>query len=127
MTTENTDTPLMADCNPLLVLPIPAAEGYPASWMHCMIHLNPETGEMHSDGDHRVRQWIQDRLAKLPLQSVKAEQPDRESVRMIRDVPLQEGDLAVECSNPGHFLKVHPDVFGKIANHPAYSYFRKKP
>jgi len=37
-------------------------EEYPNNWQHCMIHLNPETGEMHSDGDHRVRKWIQDRL-----------------------------------------------------------------
>ena len=41
----------------------PASEGYPEGWWHCMIHLNPETGEMHSDGDHRVRTWIQDKLA----------------------------------------------------------------
>ena len=41
----------------------PASEGYPEGWWHCTIHLNPETGEMHSDGDHRVRTWIQDKLA----------------------------------------------------------------
>lgn len=34
-------------------------EAYPEGWLHCMIHLNPETGEMHSDGDHRVREWIE--------------------------------------------------------------------
>ena len=34
-------------------------EGYPKNWKHCVIHLNPETGEMHSDGDHSVRGWIQ--------------------------------------------------------------------
>jgi hypothetical protein len=43
---------------------IPQAEGYPSNWMHCQIHLNPETGEMHSDGNHRVREWIQNRLSK---------------------------------------------------------------
>jgi len=37
-------------------------ETYPANWMHCVIHLNPDTGEMHSDGDHRVRDWIRDRI-----------------------------------------------------------------
>jgi len=37
-------------------------EAYPPGWKHCTIHLNPETGEMHSDGDHSVREWIQDRL-----------------------------------------------------------------
>ena len=45
----------------------PASEGYPEGWWHCMIHLNPETGEMHSDGDHRVRTWIQDKLANPTL------------------------------------------------------------
>ena len=39
-----------------------ACEGYPDTWQHCIIHLNPATGEMHSDGDHRVRLWIKDRL-----------------------------------------------------------------
>lgn len=39
-------------------------EGYPKNWIHCMIRLNPETGEMHSDGDHSVRHWIESRLAK---------------------------------------------------------------
>lgn len=42
----------------------PASEGYPEGWRHCTIHLNPETGGMHSDGDHRVRTWIQDKLRK---------------------------------------------------------------
>lgn len=37
-------------------------EDYPDHWQHCMIHLNPKTGEMHSDGDHRVREWIQNNL-----------------------------------------------------------------
>jgi hypothetical protein len=53
--------------HPLVVpLEIPASEGYPAGWMHCKIHLNPETGEMHSDGDHRVRHWIEERIPKTP-------------------------------------------------------------
>ena len=51
--------------------------------------------------------------------------PDRDKLRMIRDVALQEGDWAVECSNPGVFLKVHPDQFGQIASGPAYSFFRE--
>lgn len=38
------------------------AESYPANWKHCIIHLNPSTGEMHSDGDHSVRNWIQERM-----------------------------------------------------------------
>ena len=49
--------------HPLVVpLETPASEGYPDGWMHCKIHLNPETGEMHSDGDHRVRHWIKNRM-----------------------------------------------------------------
>jgi hypothetical protein len=33
-------------------------ESYPNNWKHATIHLNPETGELHSDGDHSVRVWI---------------------------------------------------------------------
>lgn len=38
------------------------SEEYPKEWKHCTIHLNPQTGEIHSDGDHSVREWIQSRL-----------------------------------------------------------------
>lgn len=38
-------------------------EGYPENWEHCVIHLNQETGEMHSDGNHFVRKWIQSQFA----------------------------------------------------------------
>ena len=37
-----------------------AAESYPEDWVHVTLHVNPNTGEMHSDGDHRVRRWIED-------------------------------------------------------------------
>ena len=40
------------------------SEKYPPHWQHATIHLNPDTGEMHSDGDHRVRHWIQQRLKR---------------------------------------------------------------
>lgn len=53
-------------------------------------------------------------------------QPDPATLTTIRDVPLQKGDWAVECSNPGHFLKVHSAIFGHYANNPQYSYFRPK-
>jgi len=44
--------------------------------MHCKIHLNPETGEMHSDGDHRVRHWIKERLGgKKVVQKVPMPKP----------------------------------------------------
>ncbi|MDY6893917.1 MAG: hypothetical protein SVO01_00640 [Thermotogota bacterium] len=38
------------------------SESYPEPWMNCLIYLNPETGEMHSYGDHRVREWIQSQI-----------------------------------------------------------------
>jgi hypothetical protein len=41
-------------------------ESYPAPWIHAMIHLNPTTGEMHSDGNHKVRGWIEDKIRALP-------------------------------------------------------------
>lgn len=43
------------------------SEGYPKGWLHAKIHLNPDTGEMHSDGDHRVRTWIQGRIANTTI------------------------------------------------------------
>jgi len=51
--------------------------------------------------------------------------PPKERLREIRNVPLQEGDLAVDCSNPGVFLRVHPNAIGKSANHSDFSYFRE--
>ena len=52
-------------------------------------------------------------------------QPQRDNLTMIHNVPLQEGDWAVYYSNPGHFLRIHPSKFGKLANDPAYSFFRQ--
>lgn len=46
-------------------------EGYPVGWWHCTIHLNPDTGEMHSDGDHRVRTWIQNQLQEAQRTSCR--------------------------------------------------------
>ena len=70
-----------------------------------------------------------DALGQLNENLVKRrpEQPDPTTLSVLHHgVRLQAGDWAVECSNPGHFLKVHPDQFGKFADHPAYSYFRPK-
>lgn len=39
-------------------------EAYPPNWKHCVIHLNPESGVMHSDGDHSVREWIENKIRK---------------------------------------------------------------
>jgi hypothetical protein len=44
-------------------------ESYPPNWKHCTIHLNPETGEMHSDGDHSVREWIQEKMGTKDIQA----------------------------------------------------------
>lgn len=44
-------------------------EGYPPTWWHCEIHLEPETGTMHSDGDHRVREWLEKRLTSKNTES----------------------------------------------------------
>ena len=41
------------------------SEGYPPNWQHCHIHLNPDTGEMHSDGNHKVREYIQALQSRL--------------------------------------------------------------
>ena len=38
--------------------PPAASEGYPKGWLHAHVHLNPATGEMHADGDHKVRAWL---------------------------------------------------------------------
>lgn len=40
------------------------SETYPDGWLHATIHLNPDTGEIHSDGDHRVRFWLLSHLKK---------------------------------------------------------------
>ena len=37
-------------------------EAYHKEWKHAIIHLNPNTGELHSDGDHSVRVWIQEKI-----------------------------------------------------------------
>jgi hypothetical protein len=37
-------------------------ESYSSKWKHCILHLNPDTGEMHSQGDHSVRKWIEERI-----------------------------------------------------------------
>lgn len=94
MTTKNTDTLLKADCNPRLVVPleIPASEGYPSGWMHCKIHLNPETGEMHSDGDHRVRHWIKDRMLAKE-RPVKTPKTFRERVKTAWEILRHNKEL----------------------------------
>ena len=39
-------------------------EGYPEPWIHATIHLNPETGEMHCDGNRAVHHWILERISE---------------------------------------------------------------
>lgn len=52
--------------------------------------------------------------------------PLKGTTRMIRDVPLQAGDWAVAGIGDGALLRVHPNLYGKMASNPAYSYFRPK-
>lgn len=61
-----------------------SGEGYPANWKHCVIHLNPETGEMHSDGDHSVRQWIEGRITRhsQPSNELKAAREEIEYLKL---------------------------------------------
>jgi hypothetical protein len=40
-------------------------EQYRKEWKHATIHLNTETGEMHSDGNHSVRTFIETQIADL--------------------------------------------------------------
>ena len=51
----------------------------------------------------------------------------RTKYRMIHGVPFEAGDMAVRCDNPGVFIPVHPRMIGKMANDPAYSFFRLIP
>ncbi len=67
-------------------------EGYPSGWQHCTIHLNPITGEMHSDGDHRVRIWIQQ---KLSAAGVIPQQND-ELIRLI-DAEIKHSGVGTEA------------------------------
>jgi len=34
-------------------------ESYPLHWLHVSLHLDPTTLLMNSEGDHRIRQWIE--------------------------------------------------------------------
>jgi len=39
------------------------SESYAKPWTSATIHVNLDTGEMHSDGDHLVRQWIEETIS----------------------------------------------------------------
>ena len=88
------------------------------------LELEPSYEELMED-NARLERIVKD-LNDANRVLFKPEQPDKDTVKGIRDVPLQDGDWAVECTNPGHFLKVHPSEFGKMASNPAYSYYRAK-
>lgn len=44
----------------------PLAEAYPSGWLHAVVHLNPRTGELHSDGDSGVLAHIKQRMFDPP-------------------------------------------------------------
>lgn len=74
----------------------------------------------------RVVRYMRSWLDTDPPHGVGAlSAPLKGAVVMIRDVPLQEGDWAVAGVGDGAFLRVHPDLYGKMASNPAYSYFRR--
>jgi len=37
---------------------MPNLINYPPNWPHATIHINPETAEIHIDGDQRVKEWV---------------------------------------------------------------------
>jgi hypothetical protein len=85
----------------------PASEGYPEGWWHCTIHLNPETGEMHSDGDHRVRTWIQDKLANPSHHDGVVGHPNDLS-------ETKEDNCAFKCARCGHIAIITKPLVAEI-------------
>jgi len=65
------------------------SESYPAPWIHATIHLNPETGEIHSDGDHQVRHWIQEKISTVTT-NLKKEHIDQSLLEICKTVNLLE-------------------------------------
>jgi hypothetical protein len=59
--------------------PRTAAEMYPDPWISAMIHWNPKTGEVQSDGDHTLRHWI------TGMQVALGSHPVKHSLDMILD------------------------------------------
>ena len=47
------------------------SESYAKPWTSATIHVNLDTGEMHSDGDHLVRQWIQETIAMYKMENAE--------------------------------------------------------
>lgn len=39
-------------------------ERYPEPWVSTEVHINPESGETHYDGDPAARDWLLDKIAK---------------------------------------------------------------
>jgi hypothetical protein len=61
-------------CNKLQNSTLNNNEAYPKEWKHATIHLNPETGEIHSDGDDGfVRKWIIDRINSKKWKKISTE------------------------------------------------------
>ena len=61
-------------------------ESYPKNWKHCMIHLNPETGKMHSDGDHSVRTWIEQRISHPDITEQKLAKLEQENRKLKKEI-----------------------------------------
>jgi hypothetical protein len=85
----------------------PPGEGYPAGWLRAVIHLDPATGEAHSDGDHEIRNW----LMKTP----------RDRLVTTHKVELVPESLApprypTTRGPEVHILKTDPAVFDAMAS-----------
>ncbi len=82
-------------------------EGYPPTWWHATIHLDPKTGAMHSDGDHRVRHYVQAQLASFAAENarLKAVLEDVHALRL----------SATGVANPRGDGLTPRDVFRRVA------------
>lgn len=82
-------------------------EGYPVGWLHGYIHLNPKTGEIHTDepsegdgeGPHPIREWL---LGRPPGDRFPADIKSHSGgkyVRQIRSCITHEiiGEVDVYC------------------------------
>lgn len=92
---------------------LPAREGYPEGWLHATIHLNPQYEELHSDGDHRVRHWITEKLMKLS----KAEAKDESSCKELNSALSQLTEAESRLAEKDKEIAALSGALSKISNH----------
>jgi hypothetical protein len=76
-------------------------ESYPSCFQHCTIHLNPDTGEMHSDGDHRVRAWVENKITAL-----KQQIEDMQRCGNCKHIAYDEQTGELSCENDHYPFRV---------------------